>query len=738
MDPAFEGAGQKKGIEVWRIENFQAVRYAPEMFGAFYSGDSYIVLRTQQINDGRFEWDIHFWLGKETSQDEAGCAAIKAVELDDALGGVPVQHREVQEHESQQFLSYFKKGIKYLEGGVASGFHHVDPDAVQKRLLQVKGKKRIRAKQVPMNVDAMNKGDCFILDAGPTIFLFVGEKSGRMERIKAIQLANSIRDEARGGRSKILILDETATPAEYRQFFEELGSGSQDDVKDAEAGGDDTEHERSLQNIISLHRISDESGSLKTEKVADRPLKQEMLDSNDCFILDGGATGIFVWIGKQCTKNEKVHAMKMATEYLNVKGYPQWTQIIRIVDGGELPIFKQYFSVWKEPEEQRGLGRIYTPNQIAASVPEPEFDVRSLHREKRRLLAKNLGKAFGFMPDDGSGKVQVWRIENFELAEIDPSIHGMFFGGDSYVLKYTYEKENRLHYIIYYWQGLNSTQDEKASAAIWTIKVDDEVGGKAVQVRVVQGREPEHFLKIFKGKMIVFMGGHASGFKNIHDHDTYDVDGTRMFHIKGTCADDVRAEQVPEVAASLNSDDVFVLETPSATYLWFGKGASDEEKEMGRNVINAVAPGRDPVQVNEEEEPEEFWAAIGGKGEYTKGFEMPGNPLLPPRLFLCSNASGKFNVEEIGRFRQEDLVGDDVMILDSGDEVFVWVGKGANEEEKNKSIKLAEDYISTDPTDRDLNNTVIIQCKQGEEPDSFKSMFKRWDNDLWNDSKIKS
>lgn len=53
-------------------------------------------------------------------------------------------------------------------------------------------------------------------------------------------------------------------------------------------------------------------------------------------------------------------------------------------------------------------------------------------------------------------------------------------------------------------QGRHATQDEITACAYQAVNVDNKYNGAPVQVRVTMGKEPRHFLAIFKGKLIIY------------------------------------------------------------------------------------------------------------------------------------------------------------------------------------------------------------------------------------------
>ena len=57
------------GIQIWRIENMEMVPVPTKSYGNFYEGDCYVLLSIRKTGSG-FSYNIHYWLGKNSSQDE--------------------------------------------------------------------------------------------------------------------------------------------------------------------------------------------------------------------------------------------------------------------------------------------------------------------------------------------------------------------------------------------------------------------------------------------------------------------------------------------------------------------------------------------------------------------------------------------------------------------------------------------------------------------------------------------
>jgi len=333
-EEAWKGSGQRPGVEVWRIEKFKVVRWPKEQYGHFYTGDAYIVLFTyKEEGKDALKHNIHFWLGGECTQDEQGTAAYKTVELDDLFGGEPVQYREVQGSESEQFLGLFKT-IHLLKGGIESGFNHVKPHEYKSKLLHVKGvKDHVRVSEVALEWKSLNDGDVFVLDLGLEIFTWNGSKGGIFEKRKAQEVAEQLR-EKRQGKPKLTILDGLEA---NDTFWKTLGGKPTKEQLPKE-----TPDDKKVVLTKALHQLSDATGQLKLTEVATGSFKKTHLKSDDVFIVDLG-NELFVWVGKGASKKEKALAIQYATLYLKHVGRQHGTPVVRIAEGSEPKDFWKHF-----------------------------------------------------------------------------------------------------------------------------------------------------------------------------------------------------------------------------------------------------------------------------------------------------------------------------------------------------------------------------------------------------------
>jgi len=268
----WHGTGKSVELRIWRINKFKVEKWSKSEYGKFYTGDSYIVLNVYKVQgEDELKMDVHFWIGKYSSQDEYATAAYKTVELDNFHNDIPVQHREVQDYESEKFKSYFKY-FTYLEGGCDTGFKNIGVEGYQPRLLCVtsgssKNKTEVREKVCVRG--SLNDGDSFVLDKGAEILLWHGEKANIFEKNQSSQYAHELAD-SRKGKSKVLVVSEihSLIPEGDAKIQEKASYTKADD---------------------KILRLSDSSGKMELTLVDSVDLTRSVLKTVDIFYIDNGA-----------------------------------------------------------------------------------------------------------------------------------------------------------------------------------------------------------------------------------------------------------------------------------------------------------------------------------------------------------------------------------------------------------------------------------------------------------------
>ncbi|KAG2407579.1 Villin-4 protein [Vigna angularis] len=400
------------GLEIWRIENFNPVPIPQSSHGKFFTGDSYMILKTTASKSGALRYDIHYWLGKETSQDEAGAAAIKTVELDAALGGRAVQYREVQGHETEKFLSYFKPCIIPQEGGAASGFKHVEAEKHKTRLFVCKGKH-----VVPFARSSLNHDDVFILDTESKIFQFNGSNSCIQERAKALEVVQFIKDTYHDGKCEIASVEDgkLMSDSESGEFWACFGGFAP--LPRRTVSDDDKFADSHPPELLCV-------GKGKTEPVETDSLRKELLETNKCYILDCGLEKLVSGTGRP-----KSH-------------------IVRVIEGFETVMFKSKFDSWPRASQvmsEDGRGK------VAALLKRQGLDVKGLLKSEP---VKEEPQPY----IDCTGHLQVWRVNSKEKILLPATDQSKLYSGDCYIFQYSYPGEDKEEHLIGTWVGKTSIE----------------------------------------------------------------------------------------------------------------------------------------------------------------------------------------------------------------------------------------------------------------------------------------
>ncbi|CAI9754770.1 unnamed protein product [Fraxinus pennsylvanica] len=712
LDPAFHGAGQKAGIEIWWIENFKSVPVPKSSHGKFFRGDSYVMLKTTALKSGALHHDIHYWLGQDTSQDEAGTAAIKTIELDAALGGRAVQYREVQGHETEKFLSYFKPCIIPQEGGVASGFKHVEAEEHKTRLYVCKGKHVVHVKEVSFTRSSLNHDDIFILDTKSKIFQFNGSNSCIQERAKALEVVQYIKDTYHDGKCEVAAIEDgkLMADADTGEFWGLFGGFAPLPRKT-------TDEPRSTDDVpTKLFCV--EKGL--AEPVEAESLTRELLDTYRCYILDCG-TEVFVWMGRNTSLEERRATSATVDELLHSLDRSK-SHVIRVIEGFETVMFRSKFDNWPQStnvtvsEDGRG--------KVAALLKRQGVNVKG-------LLKAESPKEEPQPHIDCTGNLLVWRVNGQMKTLLPASDQSKLYSGDCYIFHYSYPGEEKEEHLIGTWFGKQSIEEDRISATSQASKMVDTLKFLPSQARVYEGNEPIQFFAIFQS-FIVLKGGLSEGYKNYIAEkelpdDTYTEDGLALFRVQGTGPDNMQAIQVEPVATSLNSSYCYILHSGSSVFTWYGNLTTPEDQELLERQLDLIKPNMQSRLQKEGAESEQFWDLLGGKLEYPSQ-KISRDTETDPHLFSCTFLKGDLKVTEIYNFNQDDLMTEDTFILDCHSDIYVWVGQQVEPKDKMNALSIGEKFLERDFLLEELSfQAPIYIVMEGSEPTFFTRFFS-WDS----------
>ncbi|XP_055507215.1 protein flightless-1 homolog [Leucoraja erinacea] len=758
-----DDVGHIPGVMIWHIENFIPSQIDETFHGKFYEADCYIILKTILDENGALSWQIFYWIGQEATMDKKACAAIHAVNLRNFLGAQCRTIREEMGDESEEFSAIFDS-IAYIEGGTASGFYTVEEALYITRLFRIYGKKNVKLEPVPLKASSLDPRFVFLLDHGLEIYIWRGSQATLSASTKARLFAEKIIKNERKGNAEIVQLMQTQ---EVPEFWEVLGGQPEqitchvvDNFKPVRPklykvglGLGYLELPQINYKLSVEHKVRP-----KVDLFPEMRLVQSLLDTKSVYILDCWSD-VFIWIGRKSPRMVRAAALKLGQELCSMLHRPKHAIVIRNQEGTECQVFKSKFRNWDDV-----LKVDYTRNaetvQKKGLADKVKKDAEKKDQIKADLTALFLPRQPPMPLLEADQMMEEWNedldgmegfvLEGKKFARLPEEDFGHFYTQDCYVFLCRYwvpveydddqkdkekmeedghdeekQQEEDFQCVVYFWQG------RQASNMGWLTftfslqkKFESLFPGKLEVVRMTQQQENLKFLSHFKRKFIIHKGKKKTPENGLQPS---------LYHIRtngsALCS---RCIQISTDSSMLNSEFCYILKVPfesidnqGIVYTWVGRAADPDEAKLAEDIMNNMFDETYSKQViNEGEEPENFfWVGIGGEKQYDEDADY----MKHSRLFRCSNEKGYFSVsEKCSDFCQDDLADDDIMLLDNGQQVYMWVGTQTSQVEIKLSLKACQVYIQHMRAKDSEHPRKLRLVRKGNEPHHFTRCYHAW------------
>ena len=244
----------------------------------------------------------------------------------------------------QKFQSYFNYEMTYLDGGVDSGFTHVEEKTWKKNLYKVKGtEKGLSMTQMDLTKSSLNAGDSFILFVTPAVvFVWHGTEANPDERSKA----NIVSEKMCTQGTTVTLEQNDDHGEEAQEFWKALGT--EGEIGPVEEGDELVNEfaptlfritgDKQVLHVATAQKIRRSAASA----VVQHKLSRKLLDDGDVFLLDAGWE-VFLWVGNGSDKDAKTAGLTKADEYLQNTPRTANLPLTIIKSGWETPDFLEFF-----------------------------------------------------------------------------------------------------------------------------------------------------------------------------------------------------------------------------------------------------------------------------------------------------------------------------------------------------------------------------------------------------------